>query len=85
MLKRKKPEKEMGGAEKLRAKKKKKLKQDAAKCAKITELFCGGGGKVSAATVSQAASEHTGPSSFGQTINAGLSGCVGSDCNFQAR
>ena len=34
MLKRKKPEKEMSGAEKLRAKKKEKLIQDAAKCSK---------------------------------------------------
>lgn len=64
MLKRKKPEKEMGGAEKLRSKKKKKrLIQDAAKCTKLTELFCGGGVNVSMATVSQD-SDDTGPSSF---------------------
>ena len=39
MLKRKKAEKEMGGAEKLRAKKKKRLIQDAAKCSILTELL----------------------------------------------
>lgn len=39
MLKRKKPEKEMGGAEKLRAKKKKRFIQDAAICAILTELL----------------------------------------------
>ena len=56
MAKRKRQEKEMGGAEKVRAKKKKLLVQDAAKCAKITDLFRGG------AAVSQAADD-TGPSS----------------------
>ena len=43
-------EKEMGGAEKVRAKKKKELLKDAAKCAKLTDLFRGVGG---ADTVSQ--------------------------------
>ena len=76
MLKRKKLEKEMGGEEKLRAKKKKRLLQDAAKCSRLTELFRGGGAKVSAATVS----EETGPSS---RHNAGMSGCSGSGCNFR--
>ena len=39
MVKRRKEEKEMGGAEKIRMKKKKMLAQEAAKCAKLTDLF----------------------------------------------
>ena len=35
--------KEMGGAEKLRVKKKKMLQADAAKCTKLTDLFKGAG------------------------------------------
>ena len=50
----------MGGAETLRAKKKKRLIQDAVKCSKFNGAFSGEGVKVSAATVSQA-SDDTGP------------------------
>ena len=62
---------------------KQRLIQDAAKCAKLIELFRGRGAKVSMATVSQA-SDDTGPSNLGQTIHARTSGCVGSGCNFEA-
>ena len=37
-------DKEMGGAEKIRLKKRKQLQADAAKCVKLTELFKGRGG-----------------------------------------
>ena len=47
----------------------------------INRAFSGGGVKVSAATVSQA-SDDRGPSS---RPDAGMSGCDGSGCNFQAR
>ena len=40
-------EKELSGAEKRRAKKKKKLIEDAAKCAKLTDLFRRGGSQAS--------------------------------------
>ncbi len=53
MLKRKKPEKEMDGAETLRAKKKKTVNRGCSQMRQINRAFSGGGAKVSAATVSQ--------------------------------
>ena len=51
----------MGGAEKLRAKKKKTVNTGCSQMLQINKAFSGGGVKVSTATVSQA-SEDTGPS-----------------------
>ena len=46
-------EKELGGAQKLRLKKKKMLELDAAKCAKLTDLFRGKAKVDGDATVSE--------------------------------
>ena len=74
----------MGGAEKLRAKKKKKVNTGCSQMHQINRAFPWWRGEGQCG-YSQPASDDTGPSSFGQTINAGMSGCVGSGCNFQAR
>ena len=47
----------------------------------MNRAFSGGGLKVGAASVRQA-NDDTGPSS---RPNAGMSGCIRSGCNFQAR